>query len=95
MLEEKEGASRIKNDNIHVELTKERLSHSFNDVGFVRHAAATKIVRTDEHIPFECAKANGACVMDLIDICTDRMFYGPAEDAQGRPVSWVRSALSW
>ena len=37
---------------------KERLYRAMNDIDYVIHAAATKIVSTAEYDPFECIKTN-------------------------------------
>ena len=51
---------------------KERLSRALNDIDYVVHAAATKIVPTAEYNPFECVKTNVFGAMNLIDACIDR-----------------------
>ena len=42
------------------------------NVDFVVHAAATKIVPTAEYNPFECIKTNINGAMNLIDACIDQ-----------------------
>jgi UDP-N-acetylglucosamine 4,6-dehydratase (inverting) len=51
---------------------KERLSRALDDVDFVVHAAATKIVPTAEYNPFECVKTNIHGAMNLIDAAIDK-----------------------
>jgi len=41
-------------------------------VDYVVHAAATKIVPSAEHDPFECIKTNVNGAMNLIDACIDQ-----------------------
>ena len=51
---------------------KDRLFRALQDVDFVVHAAATKIVPTAEYNPFECVKTNVVGAMNLIDACIDQ-----------------------
>jgi len=51
---------------------KDRLARALNDIDFVVHAAATKIVPTAEYNPFECVKTNVMGAMNLIDACIDQ-----------------------
>ena len=51
---------------------KDRLYRALNDVDYVVHAAATKIVPTSEYNPFECIKTNVIGAMNLIDACIDQ-----------------------
>ena len=51
---------------------KDRLVRALDDVDFVVHAAATKIVPTAEYNPFECVKTNINGAMNIIDACIDR-----------------------
>ncbi len=51
---------------------KERLYRALDGVDYVVHAAATKIVPTAEHDPFECVKTNVFGAMNLIDACIDK-----------------------
>ena len=51
---------------------KDRLCRALQDVDFVVHAAATKIVPTAEYNPFECIKTNVNGAMNLIDACIDQ-----------------------
>ena len=51
---------------------KDRLHRALDNVDFVAHAAATKIVPTAEYIPFECVKTNINGAMNLIDACIDQ-----------------------
>jgi len=51
---------------------KERLLRALDDVDYVVHAAATKIVPTAEYNPFECVKTNVIGAMNLIDACIDQ-----------------------
>jgi UDP-N-acetylglucosamine 4,6-dehydratase (inverting) len=51
---------------------KDRLARALDDIDFVVHAAATKIVPTAEYNPFECVKTNINGAMNLIDACIDR-----------------------
>ena len=51
---------------------KDRLLRALNDVDFVVHAAATKIVPTAEYNPFECVKTNVIGAMNVIDASIDQ-----------------------
>ena len=51
---------------------KDRLYRALDDVDYVVHAAATKIVPTAEYNPFECVKTNVDGAMNLIDACIDK-----------------------
>jgi UDP-N-acetylglucosamine 4,6-dehydratase len=51
---------------------KDRLHRALNDIDYVVHAAATKIVPIAEYNPFECVKTNVLGAMNLIDACIDR-----------------------
>lgn len=51
---------------------RERLSRALDNVDYVVHAAATKIVPTAEYNPFECVKTNINGAMNLIDACIDK-----------------------
>ena len=51
---------------------KERLSRSLDNIDYVVHAAATKIVPTAEYNPFECVKTNINGAMNVIDACLDK-----------------------
>jgi UDP-N-acetylglucosamine 4,6-dehydratase/5-epimerase len=51
---------------------KDRLHRALDDIDYVVHAAATKIVPTAEYNPFECIKTNVIGAMNLIDACIDR-----------------------
>jgi UDP-N-acetylglucosamine 4,6-dehydratase len=51
---------------------KDRLSRALDNIDYVVHAAATKIVPTAEYNPFECVKTNIDGAMNLIDACIDR-----------------------
>ena len=51
---------------------KERLNRALDNVEYVVHAAATKIVPTAEYNPFECIKTNIIGAMNLIDVCIDK-----------------------
>jgi UDP-N-acetylglucosamine 4,6-dehydratase (inverting) len=51
---------------------KDRLLRALDDVDYVVHAAATKIVPTAEYNPFECVKTNILGAMNLIDACVDK-----------------------
>ena len=51
---------------------KNRLHRALNDVDYVVHATATKIVPTAEYNPFECIKTNIEGAMNLIDVCIDQ-----------------------
>ena len=53
-------------------LDKDRLYRALQNVDFVVHAAATKIVPTAEYNPFECIKTNINGAMNLIDACIDQ-----------------------
>ena len=50
---------------------KDRLYRAINNVDYVIHAAATKIVPTVEYNPFECIKTNINGAMNVIDACID------------------------
>ena len=47
---------------------KDRLHRALNNIDFVVHAAATKIVPTAEYNPFECIKTNINGAMNLVCI---------------------------
>ena len=51
---------------------RERLYRAVDDVDYVIHAAATKIVPTAEYNPFEAVKTNVNGAMNVIDACIDR-----------------------
>jgi UDP-N-acetylglucosamine 4,6-dehydratase/5-epimerase len=51
---------------------RDRLYRALDDVDYVVHAAATKIVPTAEYNPFECVKTNVIGAMNLIDACIDK-----------------------
>ena len=51
---------------------KGRLYRALDDVDYVVHAAATKIVPTAEYNPFECIKTNINGAMNVIDTCIDQ-----------------------
>ena len=51
---------------------RERLYRAFDDVDYVVHAAATKIVPTAEYNPFECVKTNVNGAMNVIDAAIDK-----------------------
>jgi UDP-N-acetylglucosamine 4,6-dehydratase (inverting) len=51
---------------------KDRLYRALDDVDYVVHAAATKIVPTAEYNPFECIKTNINGAMNLVDACIDK-----------------------
>ena len=51
---------------------RERLYRALDDIEYVVHAAATKIVPTAEYNPFECVKTNINGAMNLIDACIDK-----------------------
>jgi len=55
---------------------KECLYRALDDVDYVVHAAATKIVPIAEYTPFECIKTNVNEAMNLIDVCTDKKVKG-------------------
>jgi UDP-N-acetylglucosamine 4,6-dehydratase (inverting) len=51
---------------------KERLSRALDNVDYVIHAAALKIVPTAEYNPFECVKTNIDGAMNVIDAAIDK-----------------------
>ena len=51
---------------------KDRLVRALDDIDYVVHAAATKIIDTAEYNPFECVKTNVVGAMNLIDACIDQ-----------------------
>jgi len=51
---------------------KDRLYRALDEIDYVIHAAATKIVPTAEYDPFECVKTNVFGAMNLIDACIDK-----------------------
>lgn len=55
---------------------RDRLYRALDDVDYVVHAAATKIVPTAEYNPFECIKTNVNGAMNLIDACIDKKVKG-------------------
>ena len=70
-------AEKYRNDNrvkfiIGYVRDRERLSRSLDEVDYLVHAAATKIVPTAEYNPFECVKTNIGGAMNVIDSCIDK-----------------------
>ena len=55
---------------------EKRLYRALDQVDYVVHAAATKIVPTAEYNPFECIKTNVLGAMNLIDACIDKQVEG-------------------
>ena len=55
---------------------RDRLYRALDDVDYVIHAAATKIVPTAEYNPFECVKTNINGAMNVIDACIDKKVKG-------------------
>lgn len=51
---------------------KDRLHRALDNIDYVVHAAATKIVPIAEYNPFECVKTNINGAMNLIDACIDQ-----------------------
>jgi UDP-N-acetylglucosamine 4,6-dehydratase len=51
---------------------RERLYRALDNVDYVVHAAATKIVPTAEYNPFECVKTNINGAMNVIDAAIDK-----------------------
>ena len=51
---------------------KDRLRLALNQVDYVVHAAATKIIPTAEYDPFECIKTNINGAMNLIEVCLEK-----------------------
>src|SRR5262245_66559106 len=51
---------------------RERLNRALDDVDYVVHAAALKIVPAAEYNPFECVKTNIIGAMNVIDACIDK-----------------------
>ena len=51
---------------------KDRLYRALDNIDFVVHAAAVKIVPAAEYNPFECIKTNINGAMNLIDTCIDQ-----------------------
>ncbi|MFB9866136.1 UDP-N-acetylglucosamine 4,6-dehydratase (inverting) [Vreelandella sulfidaeris] len=51
---------------------RDRLYRALDDVDYVVHAAATKIVPIAEYNPFECIKTNVIGAMNLVDACIDK-----------------------
>ncbi len=51
---------------------KDCLSRALNDIDYVVHAAATKILPIAEYNPFKCVKTNIFGAMNLIDTCIDK-----------------------
>jgi UDP-N-acetylglucosamine 4,6-dehydratase (inverting) len=51
---------------------RDRLSRAFDNVDYVIHAAALKIVPTAEYNPFECVKTNINGAMNVIDAAIDK-----------------------
>lgn len=51
---------------------RDRLMRALDDVDYVVHAAATKIVPIAEYNPFECVKTNINGAMNVIDACIDK-----------------------
>lgn len=55
---------------------RERLYRAFDNVDYVVHAAATKIVPIAEYNPFECVKTNVLGAMNVIDAAIDKKVKG-------------------
>ena len=55
---------------------RDRLYRALDEVDYVVHAAATKIVPTAEYNPFECVKTNINGAMNVIDACIDSKVKG-------------------
>ena len=55
---------------------RDRLYRAMDNVDYVVHAAATKIVPTAEYNPFECIKTNINGAMNVIDAAIDRKVKG-------------------
>ena len=55
---------------------RDRLYRAMDNVDYVVHAAATKIVPTAEYNPFECIKTNINGAMNVIDAAIDRKVIG-------------------
>jgi UDP-N-acetylglucosamine 4,6-dehydratase (inverting) len=51
---------------------QDRLIRALKGIGYVVHAAATKIVPIAEYNPFECLKTNVIGAMNLIDACINQ-----------------------
>lgn len=51
---------------------KDRLRLAINNVDYVIHAAATKIIPIAEYDPFECVKTNINGAMNLIEVCLEK-----------------------
>ena len=51
---------------------RERLARALDDVQYVVHAAALKIVPTAEYNPFESVKTNILGAMNVIDVAIDK-----------------------
>ena len=51
---------------------KDRLHRALDNINYVVHAAAVKIVPISEYNPFECVKTNINGAMNLIDACIDQ-----------------------
>ena len=51
---------------------KDRLYRALDEIDYVIHAAAMKIVPKAEYDPFECIKTNISGAMNLVDICIDQ-----------------------
>ena len=51
---------------------KDRLHRALDNIDYVVHAAASKIVPIAEYNPFECIKTNINGAMNLIDACIDQ-----------------------
>ena len=51
---------------------KSLYSSNLDDIDYVVHAAATKIVPTAEYNPFECVKTNVLGAMNVIDASIDQ-----------------------
>jgi len=55
---------------------RERLNRALDNVDYLVHAAAAKIVPTAEYNPFECVKTNIIGAMNIIDICIEKKVKG-------------------
>ena len=55
---------------------RDRLYRALDNVDYVVHAAATKIVPTAEYNPFECVKTNVIGAMNVIDAVSTKRLNG-------------------
>ena len=73
-----------------------RLRRALDEVDYIVHAAATKIVPTAEYNPFECVKTNVIGAMNIIDAAIDagvKRVIALSTDKASSPINLWRTKL--